>query len=348
MNKNEIYQFLDNQNIKYEVTNHQAVFNVEEVSQIKTLFPYQERGAKNLFICDDKKNNYYLITIKEDKKLDLKEFQNQNKTRRLSFANEKDLLAKLKLTPGSVTPLGLLNDKNKEVIFYIDDYFLSDNQIIGIHPNDNTATIWLKTNDLINIIKNHGNQVNLFSSNKHLNRCKWCNLKNPLYIKYHDEEWGRLNYNEHYLFEMLILESFQAGLSWECVLNKRASFKKAYDNFNLEKICEYDDKKISELLNNQNIIRNQLKIKASINNAKIFKEIVKEYNSFSNYLKQFTKGKVIYEINKTTSPLSDAIAKDLQNRGMKFVGSTIIYSYLQAIGLINSHEPNCFLSKKTN
>ena len=176
-------------------------------------------------------------------------------------------------------------------------------------------------------------------------RCKWCNLKNPLYVQYHDEEWCKLNLNEKYLYEMLILESFQAGLSWECVLNKREDFRKAYDNFDIDKICEYNDKKIEQLLSNQKIIRNKLKIKASINNSKIFKNIQAEFGAFYNYLKIFTKGKTFYEIDKTTSELSDLISKDLQKRGMKFVGSTIIYSYLQAIGIIYSHDKQCFLYK---
>ena len=174
-------------------------------------------------------------------------------------------------------------------------------------------------------------------------RCKWCNLKNELYVKYHDEEWCKLNLDDKYLFEMLILESFQAGLSWECVLNKREDFRKAYDNFDIDKICKYDENKINELLLNDKIIRNKLKIKASINNAKIFKNIQNEYNSFYNYLRNFTGDKIIYEIDKTTSNISDSISKDLQNRGMKFVGSTIIYSYLQAVGFIYSHDENCFL-----
>ena len=176
-------------------------------------------------------------------------------------------------------------------------------------------------------------------------RCKWCNLNNPLYIKYHDEEWGRLNFDEKYLFEMLILESFQAGLSWECVLNKRSDFEKSYDDFDIDKICKYDETKIQELLINEKIIRNKLKINASINNAKIFKEIQKEYKSFANYLKHFTNESVIYEINKTTNQISDSISKDLKKRGMKFVGSTIIYSYLQAIGIICSHDEECFLKR---
>lgn len=179
-----------------------------------------------------------------------------------------------------------------------------------------------------------------------MNRCKWCNTKNKIYIDYHDNEWGLLNTEDKYLYEMLILESFQAGLSWECVLNKRESFRKSYDNFDIDKVINYDDKKIEELLNNKNIIRNKLKIKASINNSKIFKDIIKEYGNFYNYLKTFTKGKIIYEANKVTNKLSDSISKDLYKRGMRFVGSTIIYSYLQAVGIINSHEKYCFKYKK--
>lgn len=178
-----------------------------------------------------------------------------------------------------------------------------------------------------------------------MKRCVWCNLDNPKYIEYHDKEWGILNFNDEYLFEMLILESFQAGLSWECVLNKRESFKKAYDNFDINKIYLYDENKIQELLSNKDIIRNKLKIKASINNAKIFKIIKEEYGSFYNYLKIFTEGKIFYEIGLTSSKLSDDISKDLIKRGMKFVGTTIIYSYLQAIGIIYSHDKGCFMYK---
>ena len=179
-----------------------------------------------------------------------------------------------------------------------------------------------------------------------MNRCKWCNLNNKKYIEYHDKEWGVLNTDDKYLLEMLILESFQAGLSWECVLNKRDSFRTAYDNFNIDKIFNYKDDKINELINNTNIIRNKLKIIASINNSKIFKTLVNEYGNFYNYLKSFTNGKIIYELDKTTNILSDSISKDLTKKGMKFVGSTIIYSYLQAIGIINSHEKECFKYKK--
>ena len=177
------------------------------------------------------------------------------------------------------------------------------------------------------------------------NRCTWCNLKNPLYVEYHDTEWGIPNFDEQYLYEMLLLESFQAGLSWECVLNKRESFKKAYDNFDLDKIIHYDDAKINELLNNTDIIRNRRKIIASINNSKIFKTIVEEYGSFHNYLKTFTNDIIIYETNKITNALSDAISKDLKKRGMTFVGSVTIYAYLQAIGVIYSHDKDCYLYK---
>ena len=174
-----------------------------------------------------------------------------------------------------------------------------------------------------------------------MNRCKWCNLNNPLYVEYHDNEWGVLNLDEKYLFEMLILESFQAGLSWECVLNKREFFKEAYDNFDIEKIINYDDVKIDELCNNKNIIRNKLKIKASVENAKVFMDIESEYGSFKNYLLGYFKKYPIKEVGKTTSSISDELSKDLFKRGMRFVGSTIIYSYLQAIGLINSHDDDC-------
>ena len=177
-------------------------------------------------------------------------------------------------------------------------------------------------------------------------RCKWCNETNPLYVKYHDSEWGIPSSDEKYLFEMLILESFQAGLSWECVLNKRHNFEVAYDYFDINKIINYDEDKINELLLNKKIIRNKLKIKASINNAKIFKNIQKEYGSFNNYLKTFTNNKTLYEIGKVTNDLSDLISKDLIRRGMKFVGSTIIYSYLQAIGVIYSHDKECFMYRE--
>ncbi|MBR7110711.1 MAG: DNA-3-methyladenine glycosylase I [Clostridia bacterium] len=178
-------------------------------------------------------------------------------------------------------------------------------------------------------------------------RCKWCNLKNPLYIEYHDKEWGVQNFDDSYLYEMLVLESFQAGLSWECILNKRESFRLAYDNFDIDKVCAYDEEKIAELLSNKDIIRNKLKIKASIKNSKIFKSIQIEFGSFYNYLKTFSKGMIIFETDKMTNWLSDKISSDLKKRGMTFVGSTIIYSYLQAIGVVYSHEEECFLYRRS-
>ena len=177
-------------------------------------------------------------------------------------------------------------------------------------------------------------------------RCAWCNLKNQKYVEYHDNEWGVANFDNKYLFEMLILESFQAGLSWECVLNKRDSFRQAYDNFDIEKVCNYDEKKKQELISNAEIIRNKLKVNASINNAKIFRDIKNEFGTFYNYLKTFTNGETYYEVGLTSSELSDKISKDLKKRGMKFVGTTIIYSYLQAIGIINSHDKDCFMHKE--
>ena len=179
-----------------------------------------------------------------------------------------------------------------------------------------------------------------------MNRCSWVNEKNEEYIKYHDEEWGVPSYEDAYLFEMLLLESFQAGLSWECVLNKRKSFREAFDNFDYKKIANYKEDKIEELLGNEKIIRNKLKINASINNAKVFMEIQKEYGTFAKYIWHFSNNKIIKNednVVRATSPLSDEISKDLQKRGMKFVGSTIIYSYLQAIGIVNDHELNCDL-----
>ena len=178
-----------------------------------------------------------------------------------------------------------------------------------------------------------------------IRRCRWCNEKNPRYVEYHDNEWCRPNFSDEYLYEMLILESFQAGLSWECVLNKREAFRKAYDSFDIDKVTAYGDEKISELISNKGIIRHRGKIKASIENSKIYKAIQCEFGSFYNYLKGFTNGITVYETDKTTNELSDAISKDLQKRGMKFVGSTIIYSYLQAIGVIYSHGEECFLHK---
>ena len=176
-------------------------------------------------------------------------------------------------------------------------------------------------------------------------RCRWCNPNNRLYVEYHDREWGVPNFEEGYLFEMLILESFQAGLSWECVLNKRESFRSAFDGFDPAKIACYDDRKISELMGNPNIIRNRRKIEAAVNNSRVFLAIAREWGSFGSYLESFSHGKTVYECGKTTNALSDALSKDLKKRSMKFAGSTIIYSYLQAIGVIYSHDKDCYLYK---
>lgn len=177
-------------------------------------------------------------------------------------------------------------------------------------------------------------------------RCRWANPKNESYIRYHDEEWGVPVHDDNKLFEMLILECFQAGLSWECVLNKRDAFREAFDGFDLKKVCDYDDDKTEQLRNDAGIIRNRLKIQATVTNARVFRDIRREYGSFSDYLRHWTGGKVIYENTRTSSPLSDDISKDMKKRGMKFVGTTVVYAYLQAVGIINSHEDGCFLCKR--
>ena len=176
-----------------------------------------------------------------------------------------------------------------------------------------------------------------------IRRCKWVNLKNPRYIQYHDQEWGVPEHADQRLYELLILESFQAGLSWECVLNKRENFRAAYDHFDIETVCGYDEAKCQALLRDPGIIRNRLKIKASIANSRIFRQIQREFGSFDAYIWGFTGGAVIQEDYslRTTSPLSDQVSRDLKKRGMTFVGSTVIYSYLQAIGVINGHGKEC-------
>ena len=183
------------------------------------------------------------------------------------------------------------------------------------------------------------------SNNSDKTRCPWCNLANPLYVAYHDHEWGVPVHNDRKLFEMLLLECFQAGLSWECVLNKREAFRLAFNDFNPTLIAAYDSSKLEALRSNPGIIRNKLKIAAAVTNAKVFLQIQQEFGSFSNYIWRFTAGKTIIETGKTSTPLSDAVSSDLRKRGMKFVGTTIIYSYLQAIGVINSHDATCYLHK---
>ena len=178
-----------------------------------------------------------------------------------------------------------------------------------------------------------------------MKRCHWVDENLPMYIKYHDEEWGIPKYDDKELFELLILESFQAGLSWITVLKKREDFRIAFDNFDVKKVASYDENKVNELLNNEKIIRSRGKINSAINNAKIFIEIQKEFGSFSNYIWGFTNNKIIKNTSDAllvSTPLSDKISKDLKQRGMKYVGTIIIYSYLQAIGIVDDHEKDCF------
>lgn len=176
-----------------------------------------------------------------------------------------------------------------------------------------------------------------------MTRCFWCNLKNPLYVKYHDEEWGRERFDDEYLFEMLVLESFQAGLSWECVLNKREAFRVAFDGFDVKLVSKYDEKKIDLLCQNASIIRNRRKIAATVKNAKAFMLIVSEFGSFLNYLKVFWSGETVYDSISVSSALSNQISDDLKKRGMSFMGTTVIHSFLQAIGIVNAHTEECFL-----
>ena len=179
------------------------------------------------------------------------------------------------------------------------------------------------------------------------NRCAWCE-KDDLYRDYHDNEWGKPVYDDDKLFEFLILETFQAGLSWYTVLVKRENFRKAFDNFDYKKIAKYNDSKIEELLENEGIIRNKLKVKATVSNAIAFMEVQKEFGSFSKYIWNFVDGKPIDNKPKTlkdvpaTTPLSDAISKDLKKRGFKFVGSTVMYAHMQATGMVNDHVEDCF------
>lgn len=172
-------------------------------------------------------------------------------------------------------------------------------------------------------------------------RCDWVSDE-EIYIKYHDEEWGIPTHDDKELFEMLILELFQAGLSWITILKKRENFKKAFDDFDVEKIANYDENKFNELLDNPGIIRNRLKINATINNAQVFIRMREEYGSFDEYIWSFTDGEIIKGEFLTESNLSKTISKDLKKHGMKFVGPTIIYSYLESIGIIDNHQEDCF------
>lgn len=175
-------------------------------------------------------------------------------------------------------------------------------------------------------------------------RCAWANPQNPIYLRYHDEEWGVPCHDDGKLYEMLLLESFQAGLSWEIILNKREAFRAAFDDFDLDAVCAYDETKLDALMQDRAIVRNRLKLKAAVSNSRIFRALQEEYGSFDAFLWSFTEGKTLVETDPavTTNALSDRVSDELKRRGMKFVGSTIIFSYLQAVGVIFSHSPDCF------
>ena len=182
---------------------------------------------------------------------------------------------------------------------------------------------------------------------KEKTRCNWC-LSSDLYKKYHDEEWGVPVYDDQKLFEFLILETFQAGLSWITILSKRENFRNAFDDFDYKKVAEYKEEKIQELLLDAGIIRNQMKIRAAVSNAVAFMKVQEELGSFSKYIWGFTDGKTIKNIRKTLkeatarTPLSDEISKDLKKRGFKFVGSTVVYAHMQATGMVDDHMEDCW------
>ena len=178
-------------------------------------------------------------------------------------------------------------------------------------------------------------------------RCGWCGT-DPLYVQYHDEEWGVPVKDDKTLFEFLLLETFQAGLSWITILRKRENFREAFNDFDYEKIAKYDQSKIDSLLQNKGIIRNKLKVHSAVTNAKAFMEIQREFGSFSKYIWGFVNAKPVknklksYKDAPATTALSDAVSKDLKKRGFKFVGSTVIYAHMQATGMVNDHMESCF------
>ncbi|GGP01698.1 DNA-3-methyladenine glycosylase I [Cloacibacterium rupense] len=179
-------------------------------------------------------------------------------------------------------------------------------------------------------------------------RCAWCG-KDELYQKYHDEEWGKPVYDDETIFEFLVLESFQAGLSWITILRKRENFRKAFDDFDYKKIAQYPDEKVEELMQDAGIIRNRLKIMATISNAQKFMEVQREFGSFSQYIWGFVGGKPIINLPKTlkevpaTTEISDQLAKDLKKRGFKFLGSTVVYAHMQATGMVDDHVIDCWV-----
>jgi len=181
-----------------------------------------------------------------------------------------------------------------------------------------------------------------------MKRCSWVDPENKIYTEYHDKEWGVPVHDDQKLFEMLILEGAQAGLSWETVLKKRQNYRKAFDSFDPQKVARYDEAKQAELLQNEGIIRNRLKIRSAIQNAGVFLEIQKEFGSFDTYIWNFVDNKPVQNKFKSISELpaktefSDIISKDLKKRGMNFIGPTIIYAFMQAVGMVNDHEVSCF------
>lgn len=179
-------------------------------------------------------------------------------------------------------------------------------------------------------------------------RCFWVS-DDPVYIDYHDHEWGRPVYDDAKLYEMFLLETFQAGLSWITILHKRVAFKEAFDDFDVNKVADYDISKVNQLMNDPRIIRNRRKIMAAIKNAQIFLQIQKEFGSFCEYIWHFTDHQIIFCGDNqpvTHNEISDLISRDLKKRGMSFVGSVTIYSYLEAIGVFNNHQKHCFLYHK--
>ncbi len=186
-----------------------------------------------------------------------------------------------------------------------------------------------------------------------MNRCSWPNLENSeIYIDYHDNEWGVESHDDKHLFEMFILESFHCGLSWLLILKKREGFRKAFDNFDAERISKYGEEKVAELMENADIVRNKAKILATVQNAKAYLKVVEEFGSFSNYLWGFTDNKVVYnpfDGVTTRNELSDKVSKDLKKRGFKFMGTVTCFSYLEAVGIMNNHAEYCFkYAKKDN
>ena len=178
------------------------------------------------------------------------------------------------------------------------------------------------------------------------NRCSWANPNNPVYLRYHDSEWGVPVRDDRKLYEMLVLECFQAGLSWECILNKREAFRSAFSGFDPEAVSRYTEDDVERLASDPGIVRNRQKIRAAIGNSRVFLDIQREHGSFSDYIWHFTDGEVLYENDRTSSPLSDRISDDLKRRGMRFVGSVTVYSYLQAVGIISAHERGCFMEHR--